>query len=674
MAIVGSHQQAAFTIPVNGTSPVDADEVRLNDNATVTQYNAHDADATIHVQSSTIAARPLAGTTGRVWATTDTGEYRWWYDDGSAWYEMGADHVNFPVKATETLAKGDVVKATGFNTGLGVTEVAKVSSASDVALGVARDAIGNGATGYVTNTGIIQNINTSAFAAGNILYPNTSGGFTTSKPASGLYQALAYVLRAHANNGVILVEASEPQYVQSASDTPNTAVIRNGSGNFSANEITAITRFIGALTGNVTGNVTGNADTATKLSSARTFALTGDVTGSVSSDLTSGASLTASYTTTVPLAKGGTGITGTPTNGQLLIGNGSGYTLATITAGNNITVTNSAGAITLNVTGQASGVSGSGTAGTIARFTGTGTVSQVTTGTMRDDGTDTAVGGAVESGVKLKVHGDASVTGDNLNVNGVTYTWPASQGAASTVLTNNGSGTLSWASTAEPLDQQTFNSSGTWTKPSVGSMALVEAWGAGGSGSNDSTTAGRNGGAGGGYMFRLVRLADLGATETVTIGAGGLSRTSTADGTAGGNSSFGSHVTAYGGAGGRTGGATVTGGAVLRAGTVINSITTVGLLDFDYYDRTFAGGIAVGAANNAGSLFETQRNSVYGGGAGATRNSLGTVVAGTSVYGGNGGDEGVSGTQPAGGGGRGSGTGGGTSGAGGAGRVRVTVW
>lgn len=45
--------------------------------------------------------------------------------------------------------------------------------------------------------------------------------------------------------------------------------------------------------------------------------------------------------------QGGTGVTGTPTNGQLLVGNGSGYTLATITAGANVTVTNTAGGITI---------------------------------------------------------------------------------------------------------------------------------------------------------------------------------------------------------------------------------------------------------------------------------------------------------------------------------------
>jgi len=52
-------------------------------------------------------------------------------------------------------------------------------------------------------------------------------------------------------------------------------------------------------------------------------------------------------TGTLPLGNGGTGVTSTPSNGQLLIGNGSGYTVATLTDGSNgIDITNAAGSIT----------------------------------------------------------------------------------------------------------------------------------------------------------------------------------------------------------------------------------------------------------------------------------------------------------------------------------------
>lgn len=55
-------------------------------------------------------------------------------------------------------------------------------------------------------------------------------------------------------------------------------------------------------------------------------------------------------------AHGGTGLdTSSAANGTLLIGNGSGFTLATLTAGSNITITNSAGGITISSTGGGGG-------------------------------------------------------------------------------------------------------------------------------------------------------------------------------------------------------------------------------------------------------------------------------------------------------------------------------
>lgn len=54
---------------------------------------------------------------------------------------------------------------------------------------------------------------------------------------------------------------------------------------------------------------------------------------------------------TLAVANGGTGLTTTPTNGQLLIGNGTNYTLNTLTAGTGISITNGAGSVTINNTG-----------------------------------------------------------------------------------------------------------------------------------------------------------------------------------------------------------------------------------------------------------------------------------------------------------------------------------
>ncbi len=123
---------------------------------------------------------------------------------------VGANHIHYKVKANENLVKGNVVKVVGYNLGLDAMEVTRVTSASDIAVGVVYSNISNGNVGPIINTGILEGIDTSTFPIGTILYPNTSGGFTSTKPTTGDYQALAFVVRSHASNGTILIEASEP--------------------------------------------------------------------------------------------------------------------------------------------------------------------------------------------------------------------------------------------------------------------------------------------------------------------------------------------------------------------------------------------------------------------------------------------------------------------------------
>ena len=61
----------------------------------------------------------------------------------------------------------------------------------------------------------------------------------------------------------------------------------------------------------------------------------------------------------LPVTSGGTGVTAIPTNGQLLIGNGTGYTLNTLATGSGISVANGVGTITVTNTGVLSFSAGS---------------------------------------------------------------------------------------------------------------------------------------------------------------------------------------------------------------------------------------------------------------------------------------------------------------------------
>ncbi len=163
--------------------------------------------------------------------------------------KIGADHIHFKIKATEALVPGNVVKVIGYNSGEDAYEVAKVLSSSDVAIGLCHDTLSVGQFGSIVNTGLLEGFDTSAFSVGTILYPNTTGGLTSVKPTTGTYQAIAFVLRSHAINGAVLIEATEPNYVQTSDNSANALVLRDSSGNFSA--------------GTITATLNGNASTAT---------------------------------------------------------------------------------------------------------------------------------------------------------------------------------------------------------------------------------------------------------------------------------------------------------------------------------------------------------------------------------------------------------------------------
>lgn len=87
-----------------------------------------------------------------------------------------------------------------------------------------------------------------------------------------------------------------------------------------------------------------------------------------------------------PVINGGTGLSTIPTNGQLLIGNGTGYTLNTLTASSGITVTNATGTITIANSGVLS-FSGGATGLTPASAT-TGAVTLAGTLAIANGGTN----------------------------------------------------------------------------------------------------------------------------------------------------------------------------------------------------------------------------------------------------------------------------------------------
>jgi len=67
----------------------------------------------------------------------------------------------------------------------------------------------------------------------------------------------------------------------------------------------------------------------------------------------------------LPVGSGGLGITTTPINGQIPIGNGTNYTAATLTAGSGISITDGAGSVTIAATGVSATTEVTGTSATM---------------------------------------------------------------------------------------------------------------------------------------------------------------------------------------------------------------------------------------------------------------------------------------------------------------------
>jgi hypothetical protein len=306
-----------------------------------------------------------------------------------------------------TLTKGTVVYITGATGQISTVSkaIATGDSTSAQTLGVMSANLANNSNGYVTIIGLVTGMDTSAYTDGQQLYlsPTTAGTYTATKPyAPNHLVYVAIVEHAHPTQGKLFVkvqngyELDELHNVSAQSPSNGQTIVYNSSTSLWEKNTVSLTAGVngtlpianggtGATTAGdaltnlgayAASNPSGyTSNTGTVTSVAATVPSIFSISGS---PITSSGTLAMTYSgTALPVANGGTGVTSTPSNGQLLIGNGTGYTASTLTAGSNITITNSSGGITIASSGGGGGslffpfYKADGTSDTISLVSGT---------------------------------------------------------------------------------------------------------------------------------------------------------------------------------------------------------------------------------------------------------------------------------------------------------------
>ena len=306
---------------------------------------------------------------------------------------------------------------------LAINAQGQVTSASNTSIAINANQI---TSGTVTNS---QLANSAVTVNGTSIALGASGTITAANPnaltiGTGLtgtsYDGSSAVTIALGTSGVVAATYG------SASQVPVFAVDTYG-------RVTSVTNTSIAIAAGAVSGLAASATTDTTNAANITSGTlpTGRISGSYTG-ITGVGTLTAGTWngSTIGTAYGGTGLTATPSNGQLPIGNGSGYSLATLTAGTNVSISNTAGGITISATPAAGG--------TVQSVD----VSGGTTGLTTSGGPVTVTGTITLAGTLVVANGGTGAT----TLTGYVYGNGTSAMSASTTIPNTaitGLGTMS---------------------------------------------------------------------------------------------------------------------------------------------------------------------------------------------------------------------------------------
>jgi hypothetical protein len=327
---------------------------------------------------------------------------------------------------------------------------------------------GTGLTGTASSLSIGGNAATATSATSATTSTNLAGGLAGYLPYQSAVNTTTFL--APGTNGYILTLASGLPTWAAAPATGVTITDDTSSATAYYPLFARVTS--GTVTTEYTSSTKLNYTPSTGLLAATSFSGAGTgLTGTASGLSIGGTAL--NVTGTVAVANGGTGLTSTPTNGQVDIGNGTGFTRSTITGtASQVAVTNGSGSITLSLPSTIN-VNTSGNAAT---------ATSATTATNIAGGTNLQIPYQTGAGATTFIAAP-TIASTYLQYNGTGFSWATVAGGGVTsvlgtapinVSTTSGVATVSitQATTStngylSSTDFNTFNNKGSGTVTSV---------------------------------------------------------------------------------------------------------------------------------------------------------------------------------------------------------------
>jgi hypothetical protein len=239
---------------------------------------------------------------GRTWYDSTAKALSYYNDVSGVQVHVGHD-LQFKVinNTGSTIPNGSPVYITGTSSGQTYPNVALAKAdvaATSSVIGLTDGAIANGAFGYVTSIGNIDNVNTGTFTVGQVLYlsPYSAGQLMNTLPPTGITVQVGVVTFVNSSTGKIYVKQTTPLSVPASIITGAVAIANGGTGQTTRQD--AMDALAGSTTSGqyLRGNGTDVVMSAIQVADVPT--LNQNTTGTA-----------ANVTGTVAIANGGTGQT-----------------------------------------------------------------------------------------------------------------------------------------------------------------------------------------------------------------------------------------------------------------------------------------------------------------------------------------------------------------------------